>query len=405
MSRREIPRLILALLLLALPLWLGCGGGEFGGDRTKKAGSARTIGLDGADHLLTRSGATMHVHRSCGLESLGDIDDDGHPDLVAALNRKGSSAPSERTWIEAYSGKNGKLLWSLQGKYDRDPKIGYRLGPIATVDDLDGDKVRDVYCQEAHGGRTAFLISGRTGKILGRHPIERKPGFAVPMRSRDCNSDGVPDLVFSRDSDPLVVVVLSGKDLAELERIEDVWSESESGYPQWVLPKYHDDNADGVADCLVREEVAGTYKYAVLDGKTFAVLRKFESPRPRVGSKTFFAIVDDINGDRVGDLVLSSGSGGGPEGKQSLLRAVSGADGTVFWDVGGDQVGPGIEVFSVDTGTGEQKSLGRDVGFRQCRHDSPRYGRRRGGRSGRLDRCGRVRGNRSGHFDRFEQDG
>ncbi len=363
MSRLRTLRLRLIIISLACMSWLGCGGGEFDADRLKKAGSARAIALDGAEYILKRSGATTHGSGPSGLQSLGDIDYDGHPDLVLALNRKGSSAPSEHTWIEAYSGKNGKLLWSLQGKYDRDPKIGYRLGAIAAIDDLDGDDVRDVYSQEAHGKRTALLISGRSGKILGRYPTERKRGFDLPIRWRDCNSDGVPDLVFSRDSDPLEVVVLSGKDLAELERIEDVWSEATSGYPQWVLPKYHDDNADGVADCLVREEVAGTCKYAVLDGKTFTVLRAFESPRPRIGAKTFFAIVDDINGDQVGDLVLSSGAGGGPEGKQTLLRALSGADGTVLWDVGGDQVGPGVEVFTVDAGTDEKKSLGRDVGF------------------------------------------
>lgn len=107
--------------------------------------------------------------------------------------------------------------------------------------------------------------------------------------------------------------------------------------------------------------VHGLWEYAVLDGQSFGVLRTFRSPRPRVGAKTFFAIVDDMNGDAVGDFVYASKAGGGPEGNQSLLRAVSGANGAVIWDVGGHEVGEGVEVWRVDTQTGEKRSLGHDV--------------------------------------------
>lgn len=368
MSRQGFIRFALGPLLLACTVCVGCGGGS---DSSTTGGSSRIISLDGAEYLLTMSTPTMCFDRCEGLQSLGDINQDGYPDLVVALNRKGSSgAATEHTWIEAYSGRDGDLLWSLQGKYDSDPQHGYCLGPIAVLEDLDGDGIRDVYCREAYYQKTGFLISGRLGNVLGRYPIERKPYFILPMRCQDFNADGVPDLLFSSNAGPLAVTILSGKDLSELARLDELWPEASDARIQWVLSDYHDENGDKIRDCLVRQrsprkadDSSSSYKYAVLDGTSFAVLRTFESPLPRATATTFFAATADLNGDRVGDFVFSSGAGGGPEGRQSLLRAVSGADGVVIWDVHGNQVGGGTESWSVDTRTGERKSLGKDIGF------------------------------------------
>jgi hypothetical protein len=205
--------------------------------------------------------------------------------------------------------------------------------------------------------------------MLGRYAIERRPDYDLPKRVHDMNSDGVPDLIFSSDVQPLCVTVLSGKDLATLGQLENLWPEAGGGV-EWAMSVYHDDNGDGIPESLVRRRTPGktsdsraSWEYAVLDGQTFGVLRTFQSPRPRVGAKTFFATVPDVNGDAVGDFVFSCGAGGGPTGDQSLLRAVSGADGAVMWDVGGHEMGEGVEVWRMDVRSGEKESLGRDVGF------------------------------------------
>lgn len=359
--------------LLLLSAVCGCGDGDsMPASPSSSGGSVRMIPLGGAEYFLKSSAASSRCNDRCeGLQPLGDIDKDGSADVVVALNRKGASAPAEHTWIEAYSGGDGRCLWSLQGKYDRDLTKCYTLGPLTVLDDIDADAIADVYCSEVHNRRSAFLISGRTGNLIGWHALERKPIFSRPLLCRDYNGDGTPDLYFSRNNvKPLTVAILSGKDLKEIARLENLWPAANNGRVEWALSIFHDENADGVADCLARrmlphkgDDAKSAFEYAVLDGKNFAPLRTFKSPRPRVTAKTYFASVGDLNADRIGDFVFSSGAGGGPQGRSTLLRAVSAADGSVIWDVTGDQLGIGAEIWSVDAKTGAKTAQGRDAGF------------------------------------------
>ena len=372
MSPSRLNLLALGTLLLACSAFVGCEDSSSMTNLPSSAGGfSRIISLDGAEYLLNPKGAARVSDRCAGVHPIGDIDGDGQPDIVVALNRKGASAPSEHTWIEAYSGRGGGRLWSLQGHYNRDPKKGYTLGPIAVVGDVDGDAVADVYCLEAYHRRSAFVISGREGNILAWYALERKPEFELPIRCQDFNGDGVADLFFSRcEGRPLGLTILSGKDLAELTKKESLWPEAGDARIEWVLRIYHDENGDKIDDCLVRrmlpkkgESAKEIYQYAVLDGKDFSLLRTFKSPRPRVTAKTYFAAIDDLDGDGVGDFVFSSAAGSGTKGRQSLLRAVSGANGAVIWDVGGDRIGVGDQSWSVDVKTGKKESLAPDVGL------------------------------------------
>ncbi len=363
MLQLSVRRVGLCAILWSCAACMGCSGGGSGdSDLVERDGASRVITLDGAKGLLTVSAATMTASRATGLRPLGDIDGDGFPDLAVALNRKGSPRPAEHTWLEAYSGSSGKLLWSLQGKHNRDPKINYRWGPFAVIADITRDGIPDIYCQEGYSKRSAFLISGRTGDILGRHAVERRAEFGLPIRCMDFDADGTLDLLFSRPAKSLAITVLSGKNLSKIKTFTVSWPENGREIC-WVLPTYHDDNSDGIADCLVQRLAQSAIEYAILDGNGFAVLRTFKSPRPRVGARTFHVTTNDLNGDQVGDFVMSSRAGGGPEGRKTLLRAVSGKDGSVIWDVSGDQIRGGARVWSVDVRTGKKTAEGQDIGF------------------------------------------
>jgi hypothetical protein len=69
----------------------------------------------------------------------------------------------------------------------------------------------------------------------------------------------------------------------------------------------------------------------------------------------------DLNGDGTPDIVVSSHSGGSPQG--SVLLAVSGTDGQELWRVNGVDMQGGSRITSVDAKTGEVTASYTDVGF------------------------------------------
>ena len=264
------------------------------------------------------------------------------------------------------------MLWQVQGKYgEKAEEQNYRLGAIALVGDLNNDGIRDVYCQEANSMRSALLFSGRDGRILGWYPTDRHSLYAQPVRCQDYNGDGVADLVFpDRKERPPGVEVLSGKDLSPLLRRDDIWPEATGMFSGWVLPEFHDVNGDGVADCLLRRPLSKDsreprylFEMAVLSGKDFSMLRRFQTEWPRDHARTSYAKSADLNGDGVGDFVMASAAGAGQDSQTSLLRAVSGADGALIWQVSGDQLPGGRRQFAVDAKTRGKTELSRDVLF------------------------------------------
>ena len=312
------------------------------------------------------------VYACGGLLALGDVNGDGVTDIVVALHRKSSGTSAEQSWIEARSGKDGSVLWQVQGRYgEKADGQNYRLGPISLVGDFNNDGVREVYCQEAASMRSALLFSGRDGRLLRRDPTDYHSLYAQPVRCQDYSGDGVADLVFpDRKERPPGVEVLSGKDLSPVLRRDDIWPEATGMFSGWVLPEFHDVNGDGVADCLLRRPLSKDsreprylFEMAILSGKDFSMLKRFQTEWPRVHAHTSYAKSADMNGDGVGDFVMASAAGAGQDGQSSLLRAVSGADGALIWQVSGDQLPGGRRRFAVDAKTRGKTELSPDVHF------------------------------------------
>ncbi|GAB6164009.1 hypothetical protein JCM19992_00090 [Thermostilla marina] len=349
------------LLVIAIGLSIGCGGGKYSG--STQTPRAAVVELEGAESPFRLE--PQNSDRIGGLVSPGDLDGDGLADVVVALRRKvpgGAFRPAEKTWIVAYSSNDRKQLWSLQGKQDTDPAVAYFLGPIAPIPDVDGDAVPDLYCREARTEGTALLISGSSGSVIGRFAVEpRKPEYEVPKRCDDRDGDGVPDLLFGKNRSSRIIVC-SGKDLSVLEQQEDVWPQAQGRF-EWCLAVYHDDNGDGMPDILLRRLSADSFEYAVIDGKTWNVLRTFESPRLSISGETFFVRTDDLDRDGAGDFVFACVAGGGSDGNASLLRAVSGNDGRVIWDVAGGAFGSGEKAIAVDLKSGGRTPTAPDVRF------------------------------------------
>ena len=147
-------------------------------------------GLDGA-LLWTAAGAIPQVAFGICATGLGDIDDDGVPDVVV-----GATPVAGQGAVHVLSGVDGATLRSFGGT-----QFGELFGFVVdAIDDLDGDGVDDILVAapdwNSQTGRVA-VHSGRTGaellSLLGDEPAARF-GIAI-SRTGDLDGNGYDDLV------------------------------------------------------------------------------------------------------------------------------------------------------------------------------------------------------------------
>lgn len=362
----------------------GCGGCS---SRNADPGSAiveaeRTIELKGVGYLHSAPNEILDGATG-GLYAPGDLNGDGEVDFVVAASRQGGGSAVDHGWIEAYSGRDGALLWQVGGKGDKQAQAegdeqGYRLADVYVVEDLDQDRIPDLYCREAGSRASVFLLSGRDGRRLKRFEIDRPSARQRPLFCRDMNGDGIKDLAFiARKDETVGVKVISTTDFSTVDERFDLWPQTDADSteyggdrPTWLVPEFADVNGDGIPDCLLRRglkqsntDPVYTFAFAILSGKDFSVIRTFETDRPRVGGDSHYAAAGDLDRDGSVDILMTSSTGGGPDNRASLLRAISGADGAILWQVLGTALKGGQEGFAIEVETGKKSALQPDVEF------------------------------------------
>jgi len=137
----------------------------------------------------------------CALAGPGDLDGDAVPDLVVGAFRD-SRDPHRGGSATAFSGTDGRALWTLRGHQERS-ELGFSL---CTLPDLDGDGAADLAigdpCERHEGTNhvgSVLLVSGRSGKELSTLVLQDKDytatdfGFALACPG-DLDGDGAPEL-------------------------------------------------------------------------------------------------------------------------------------------------------------------------------------------------------------------
>jgi hypothetical protein len=250
----------------------------------------------GVRNVVSIPGRTVGDLFGWRVRALGDVTADGIPDFAVA-------APFDQLNIgrvSVHSGRDGALVWGNNG-----PTTSSILGfDLATVGDLDGDRVREVVAGGpfAAGSGIAYVWSGRTGAVLQTlQPPTGGDSFGECLATGgDYNGDGVEDIAIS---DP---------------------GNSTSG--------------------------ARRGQVFVFSSAGFGLVRAIAPPAGGFLFGATLGFVGDTNGDgrdeiAIGDRVASTGPAG-----QLHLVGFDGTSDVVRWTVGGTNYGSDIDGNKVDGG-------------------------------------------------------
>ncbi len=290
----------------------------------------------------------------------GDLNQDGVGDVVSISDLDSCPAPalglcgSDAGSVRAYSGRDGRLLWTVSGQqYDR-------LGRVASqIEDADGDGIRDYAVgdrpllspffpptEDFHYG----VISGATGLWLHRQTVTFPTGgiaLAQPTAMGnvgDINNDGRGDyayVVFAVEplsgggyDYPNYLDIYDGLSGVRLRRHVSQWFNS---FAEHTPVGVEDVNQDGYRDYvawygnLQLSPLTGVV-YSGLDG---ASLRTFPLPP---GTPAFnVETTDDIDGLGMKDVIMADVYFGCPGlgGFCGNIKCISLESGTVIWSADG----------------------------------------------------------------------
>jgi len=288
-------------------------------------------GLDGALALPVVTGAINNESLGFSAASAGDVDNDGVPDIVAGA--PGNAAGR----VYVYSGATGSLIRTFVGEVAADT---FGIGATG-LGDINGDGHSDVLVgapQKAAPGvqqGRVYVYSGLDSTLLCRANGEganHRFGEGV-ARVKDIHGDGIPDFVVgAKDAGPSSggrAYVFSGADCVGGATILPALTLLPPGAPVdfgLFFMDSGDMNGDGTPDIYVSDFSASrAHIFSGIDG---SLLRTFSgTPGAGFGIGRF---VGDINSDNCDDLILASwidNSGGTQAGKAEIF---SGRDGRLL---------------------------------------------------------------------------
>jgi hypothetical protein len=275
--------------------------------------------------------------------AIGDVDRDGVRDIVTSAPTKDiGGAAAGRVFV--YSTRNGKLLWSVDGR------PGDQLGTgVEAAGDTNHDGVPDVVAS-APGAGKAYIYSGKDGHVLVTLSAEKiSDSFGQHVSGvGDINGDGYPDVIVGAPGNDAGGVgagrayVYSGRDGRVLltltgDAAHDAFGSAVAG-------------SNGTKGSLVIVGAPGagprhagrTYVYRGLSAKPAFVIDADDTGNA-LGAM-FLSTIGDVNRDGVPDVYASDFSNAAKGPSTGRVYVHSGTDGRRLLTLTGETAGEGFGI-------------------------------------------------------------
>ena len=221
-------------------------------NRSRITGSATVFSGKDGKVLYTFSGIKPDEFFGFTVSAAGDVNNDGYADVMIGAKNTTATTPRQFGFnghVTVFSGKDGKVIHQIDGVGGE--SLGWSL---ADVGDIDKDGHADILVGALGGGGSgrgaAYLYSGRSGVLMRRHDGDaswHNFGYSVAWGG-DVNKDGYLDYLVGTpfaSSTRGQAKVFSGKDGRQLGT---TWTKDRVG---WSVSGVGDMDLDGHSDIVL----------------------------------------------------------------------------------------------------------------------------------------------------------
>ncbi len=281
------------------------------------AGGGQILVFSGADHHVIHDLSALAAF-SDGVHGAGDVNGDGHADLLIGEQAASFSAPNAGR-VSAVSGADGSVLWTRDGAAEGD-LLGSAVGAVG---DVNHDRVPDVVVGSSgagpfDGGR-ALVLSGVDGALI--HTLQpadeqaaRQFGAFFASGAGDFDRDGVGDIYIgdfaagmSERENTGAAYIFSGRTGRRIH----VFRGLEPGETFGLGRGIEDVNGDGVPDVLVgaitnsigAPAAGATYLFS---GRSGALLRTFTATLANDNFGGDVIGTGDVDADGLPDFLMTA---------------------------------------------------------------------------------------------------